>query len=180
VICILGVPIAGITTIAPHQRGSSSSRMINLCDLPASMTSSRRFSFPMVLEIEQRKWPCRRPSAKIWLRRSDASRNCGPPALDTFVCLVSSRIVQQRFHVLDCSGECERPNAAGFAVEPHYVVAARWTVLEHEHFPAALIAQIEQLVASAPQEAREVEIARFERASTNRAVGPFVDGAVWS
>ena len=90
------------------------------------------------------------------------------------------RIVKQRLHVLDRGGERERSNAACFAVESDYIIAARWTVLEHEHFPAALIAQIEQLVASAPQEAREVEIARFERASTNRAVGPFVDGAVWS
>jgi hypothetical protein len=75
--------------------------------------------------------------------------------------------VQQRFHVLDCSGECERPNAAGFAVEPHYVVAARWTVLEHEHFPAALSAQIYQLVSCAPQKAGEIEIACFECASTD-------------
>lgn len=46
VICISGVPISGITVIAQPQRGSSSSGIVNLWDLPASITSSRRFPLP--------------------------------------------------------------------------------------------------------------------------------------
>jgi hypothetical protein len=38
-----------------RQRGSSSSGIVNLWDLPASMTSSRRLPFPIALEIAQRK-----------------------------------------------------------------------------------------------------------------------------
>jgi hypothetical protein len=42
VICISGVPTAGIAAFRPRQRGNSSSGMVNLCDLPASTTRSRR------------------------------------------------------------------------------------------------------------------------------------------
>ena len=54
-ICILGVPIAGIAAI-----GAASARQFILGDrefvhLPASITSSRRLPFPMSLEIAHRK-----------------------------------------------------------------------------------------------------------------------------
>jgi hypothetical protein len=42
VICITGVPIPGIAAAtALSQRGSSSSGIVNLCDLPARITSRR-------------------------------------------------------------------------------------------------------------------------------------------
>ena len=80
------------------------------------------------------------------------------------------RIVNDRLHVFDRRGECERPDSAGFAIESHYIVATCRAVLEHEHFPSALVAQIEQLVAGAPEIAGEIEIAGLERSSTNRAI----------
>ena len=52
VICILGVPIAGIAASAPRQRGTSSSGIVNLWLLPARITSSRLPPFPISQAIE--------------------------------------------------------------------------------------------------------------------------------
>jgi len=70
--------------------------------------------------------------------------------------------VQQRLHVLDCSGKRQRTDAARFAIKGNYVIAARRTILEHEYFPAALSAEIEQLISRAPQKAGEIKVVRLE------------------
>jgi hypothetical protein len=88
--------------------------------------------------------------------------------------------VEQRLHVFYRRGKCERPNAAGVAIERHYIVAAPWAVLEHEHFPAAFITEIEQFIAGASQKAGEVEISGLEDALTDRAFVPCVAYAVCS
>jgi hypothetical protein len=70
--------------------------------------------------------------------------------------------VQQRLHVFDCRGVGERPDATGFAVIAHHVVAPARAVLEHEHLPAAFRSQIEQRIAGTPEKTGEIEIARLE------------------
>jgi hypothetical protein len=61
-------------------------------------------------------------------------------------------------------------DAAAPAVEGDNVIAPRRAVMEHEHFPAAFGAEIEQIVSSTPQKAREIEVARLKGASvTTRA-----------
>jgi hypothetical protein len=88
--------------------------------------------------------------------------------------------VNERLHVFDGGSERERSNAAGFALERYDIVSARGAVLEHKYLSAALSAQIEQLVACAPQKAGEVEISGLESALADRAFIPWVTGAVYS
>jgi hypothetical protein len=87
------------------------------------------------------------------------------------------RIVNQSLHVFDHCGECKRSDAAGLTVIGDHVLATRWAVLEYEHLLAALSAYIEQLVASAPQKAGEIEISGLERTSTDHALVPCAAGA---
>ena len=75
VICMFGVPVAGIARLRPRQRGNSSSGIVNLWDLPASITRSRLLFLPFALVMAQRKWPWRRPSRTIWPIWSSASRS---------------------------------------------------------------------------------------------------------
>ena len=92
----------------------------------------------------------------------------------------TSCIVNERLHVFDRRGECERPDATGLAIERPNVVAARRPVLKHKHLTAALITQVEQLIAGAPEEAGQIEISSLEGALANRAFVPWVAGGVCS
>jgi hypothetical protein len=65
----------------------------------------------------------------------------------------ASCIVKQRFHVFDRGSEREGTDAAGFAIEGNHVLPPCRSIMKHEHFPAALGAEIEQLISSAPQKA---------------------------
>lgn len=70
VICILGVPISGITVIAQPQCGNLSSGIVNLLDLPASITSSRRLPF-----FYKR---CPQSAHLVWFCEIGQSRQCVP------------------------------------------------------------------------------------------------------
>src|SRR5262249_13237102 len=110
------------------------------------------FAWPVSTVMVISKNPCRTPSSNSRTMCSQTALSSPPegsPVSKWF--MYRSRIVEQRLHVFYRRGICERRDAASFAIERHYIVAAGWTVLEDEHLPAPFIAQIEQLVAGAPQ-----------------------------
>ena len=78
-----------------------------------------------------------------------------------------SSIVQQRLHVLYSGGECERRHRRPVAVERQHVLAPGWPVAKDEDLAPALGTQIDQLVAGAAQKTGEIEVAGFEPAITS-------------
>src|SRR5215470_7583034 len=131
------------------------------------------FAWPVSTVIVISKNPCRTPSSNSRTMCSQTALSSLPAgsAVSRWI-MCRSRIVEQRLHIFYRRGICERRDAASFAIERHYIIAARWAVLEEKHLTAPFIAQIEQLVADTPQKAREVKIARPECASTKHALFP--------
>src|SRR5262245_51476174 len=111
--------------------------------------------------------------------RSRASRSCRPYARPCKGGAETSRIVEQRLHIFDSPGECERADAAGLAIEGNHVLAPRRAILEHKHLPGALSAEIEQFISSAAKKTGQIEVACLERPSAKWAFAP-CDGAVCS
>src|SRR6266436_8423822 len=104
------------------------------------------------------KNPCRTPSTNSRTMCSQADFS-SPPAESpgSNWMLFKSRIVQQSLHIFDYCGECERTDAAGFAIERNHIVTPRRAILEHEHLPAAFASEIEQLISHTPQKTGEIE-----------------------
>src|SRR4051812_41603196 len=96
--------------------------------------------------------------------RSSASRTCPRVMRGDKGAMGTSAIVQKPFHVFDNGSECLRANGGGVAIERHHVVAPGRPILKHEDLAPAVGTKVEQLVASAAQETREIEVACFERA----------------
>jgi hypothetical protein len=95
------------------------------------------------------------------MRRSNASRNWGPPDCTASVSSASLCIVQQRLPVLDRGGKRERRNGSTLTVEREHIVAPCRTIAEDKDLAHAIGGQVEQFVPGAAQKTGEIEVARF-------------------
>ena len=155
VICMFGVPIAGIArsrALSVRQFVFGDSELVGFAGLDYEVAAVV-LADPAGNGAAEVPW--RRPSRTIWPIWSSAPRNWGPLAKPPLGRGDFSCILQQRLHVLDDGGEREGWDLRPVAVERQHVIAPGRPVAEDEDLAPSLGTQIEKFVSDVAQEAGE-------------------------
>src|SRR5215471_18378485 len=96
--------------------------IVNLCDLPARITSWRLPPVPISDEMEQSKNPWRSPSTMTISTCASASASW-PRCARKRGEIEASRIVQQRLQLLYSCGECQRADCGVVIVQRQHVAS---------------------------------------------------------